>query len=105
MSVIPEACTRCATPLGPDTQPDEHGWCAACRAGVVRTSSRLALAPAVLLAALLFWLMGVLNLWESRFVVVLMAIAGGLVWLAFKVARRVAFELVRYRIRRRRRVR
>lgn len=103
---VPAECTRCATPLGEDTTPDENGWCAKCRASVVRTSSRLAYLPAVLVAAVLFWLMGTLNLWDSRFLIVLLAVCAGLVWLAFKVSRRVFFELVRYRIRRsRRRVR
>jgi len=99
----PVECSRCAARLGPDDTPDDNGWCARCRAAVVRTSSRLAYLPAAVLAALLLWLMGTLNVWESRFLIGILAVAAGLVWLSFKVARRVAFEVVRYRVRRSRR--
>ena len=61
-------CGRCGAPLPETATPDANGWCAACRAQVVRTSTRLAL-------------------------------AGVVTWLAFKVGRRVAFDVVRSRPR------
>jgi hypothetical protein len=102
MSAVPEPCTRCGRPFGEADTPDPHGWCADCRARVVRTSSRAALLPAVGMALLLGWLLLRLDLLESRWVIGLLALAGLLVWTTFKVARRVAFEVVSSRIRRRR---
>ena len=79
-------------------KPDAAGWCARCRAVLVRRSTlpaRVAGAlAAVLLVALLVWT-GLLA--SQRFFVVWLAVAAGLAWVVFKVARRAAFEVFRSR--------
>ncbi|MDB4951622.1 MAG: hypothetical protein JWM27_4271 [Gemmatimonadetes bacterium] len=78
-------------------KPDAGGWCTACRAEVVRratTPARLATgAFAALEVALLVWA----GAFSSRFLVMWVAVAALLGFAAFKVARRVAFEVVRSR--------
>ena len=78
-------------------KPDNAGWCAACRAETVRRATVPAwLATVVFLAALVavMWWAGA---WTSRFVVMWLALAALAAFGAFKVARRVAFEVVRAR--------
>jgi hypothetical protein len=96
-------CSRCATPLAADATPDDNGWCSACRAAVVRRSTRIAYGPAAVAALLMLWLLTRFGMMESRFVVIWLAIAAAATWLAFKVGRRVAFDVVRSRVRRIRR--
>jgi hypothetical protein len=78
-------------------KPDSAGWCAACRAEVVRRATVPAwiatLVFAVLLGAALWWA----GAFVSRFLVMWLALAALAAFGAFKVARRVAFEVVRAR--------
>ena len=69
---------------------------------MVRASTRMALVPAILLLAGYLWLLAAFALFESRFVVVFIALGAAMGWLAFKVARRVAFDLLARRARVRR---
>jgi hypothetical protein len=95
-----DPCTRCGQSLAEGETADPHGWCAACRAGVVRTAGRAAYLPAGLVGLGWFWLMLHLGWTESRWVIGLLALGGLLVWLSFKVGRRVAFEALSARGRR-----
>ncbi|HET6765507.1 MAG TPA: hypothetical protein VFH27_17625 [Longimicrobiaceae bacterium] len=90
-----QPCANC----GRQRPPGElhGGWCDVCRAEVVRRATlpaRLAAgAFALLLLALLVWMGGL----ESRFLVMWLALLCLAVFAAYKVARRVAFEVVRSR--------
>lgn len=89
-------CRNCGRHLT-DAAPDHHGWCKACRALVVRRSSMWALLPALLLVAAYVWMLGYFGLFDSMFVIVWIALGLGLGWVAFKVARRVLFDVIRNR--------
>lgn len=89
-------CRNCRHTLKGE-KADVHGWCAACRRVVVRRSSRLALLPALLVAALYVWLMSWAGLYDSTFLIVWIALGAALVWVAYKIARRVFFDVVRAR--------
>jgi F0F1-type ATP synthase assembly protein I len=94
-------CRRCGEPLPDGVEPDAHGWCAACFRAVVRRSTWAAVPAGLLVAAAYFWLLDRFGLFQSRFVTVFLALGVVLGWLAFKVVRRVAFEVVQARARRR----
>lgn len=89
-------CRNCRHTLKGE-KPDAHGWCAACRRVVVRRSSRLAVLPAVLIGALYVWLMSWAGLYDSTFLIVWIALGAALVWVAYKISRRVFFDVVRAR--------
>ncbi|HEX8903248.1 MAG TPA: hypothetical protein VF771_00240 [Longimicrobiaceae bacterium] len=76
---------------------DRHGWCKACRDVVVRRASWLAVLPALVVAALYAWMLDYFGLWSSTFLIVFLALGLGLTYVAFKVARRVFFDVVRNR--------
>jgi hypothetical protein len=80
-----------------DETPDTHGWCKACRTAVVRRSTLMAVFPALVVVALYLWLLNSFGLWDSTFLIVWIALGAALTWLAFKVARRVLFEVIRNR--------
>jgi hypothetical protein len=105
MDPAPDPCTRCGYVFTNDESADAHGWCSACRARVVRTAGRIALVPAVLLGFGWFWLLLHLDLMESRWIIGLLALGGLLSWVAFKVGRRVSFEVLSAQGRRRHRKR
>lgn len=90
------ACRKCGGAFG-EAGPDHNGWCAACRAAVVRRASLLAVLPTLLVAGLYFWLLASFGMFESRFVMLWLALGVALAWVAFKVARRVLFDVVRSR--------
>ncbi|HEU0053906.1 MAG TPA: hypothetical protein VFQ39_12050 [Longimicrobium sp.] len=73
---------------------DPHGWCAACRAVVVRRSSRAAYIPALLMAAAYAALIWWSGLFYSRFVIVWLALGVVIALLSYKVARRVLFDVI-----------
>ena len=77
---------------------DAAGWCARCRAALVRRSTLPARVAGVLAGVLLVVLLGWTGMLASqRFFVVWLAVAVGLAWVVFKVARRAAFEVYRSR--------
>ncbi|HET7461463.1 MAG TPA: hypothetical protein VFJ82_09440 [Longimicrobium sp.] len=76
---------------------DHHGWCKGCRGVVVKRSSVLAVIPALLVVALYLWVLGYFGLFDSAFIIVWIALGVGLTWIAFKVARRVLFDVIRSR--------
>jgi hypothetical protein len=87
-------CRNCGRPA---EKVDPVGWCPVCRGEVLRRASGWAWGVAALAAvpaAVLFLRTGVL---ASRFVILWVALAAGLLFVLFKVARRVAFEVIRGR--------
>ena len=74
-----------------------HGLCQACRAEVVRRSTTWAALPALVVAALYLWLLSWGGLFQSRFMIVFLALGLALAWVAFKIARRVLFDVIRNR--------
>lgn len=92
----PFDCRNCGRRIE-DEKPDPHGFCHACRAEVVRRSTRWAVVPALAVAALYVWLLSWGGLFGSRFVIVFVALGAALAWVAFKVARRVLFDVIRNR--------
>jgi hypothetical protein len=90
-------CRSCGKPFGEHAKPDANGWCAACRGRIVRGSTRLAVVPAVVVFLLLFWLITWSGLLESRFMVVWLALDVAVAFVAFKIARRIAFDVLRAR--------
>jgi hypothetical protein len=92
----PVLCRRCGLAVGVEGA-DAMGWCARCRGEVVKSSTLWSLAPAVLVALLFFWLIASLGMLHSSFAIVWLALGVALAWVAFKVARRVFFEVFRNR--------
>ncbi|HEU4454130.1 MAG TPA: hypothetical protein VFR81_13765 [Longimicrobium sp.] len=88
-------CRMCGK--GVEGKPDHLGLCAECRAEVVRRSTTWAVVPALVVAALYFWMLTATGMFESRFLMVWVALGAALAWVAFKVARRVLFDVVRSR--------
>lgn len=77
---------------------DGHaGLCAECRAEVVRRSTTWAIVPALVVAALYFWMLTATGMFESRFLMVWVALGAALAYVAFKIARRVLFDVIRSR--------
>lgn len=101
MIEAPEVCGRCRRPFAEGETADPHGWCARCFREVVRRSTWMAVLPAVVVGALYFWLILHFGLQGSRFVIVFLALGAVFAWLAFKVSRRVAFDVIRSRAARR----
>ena len=92
----PDVCRNCGRAFG-EAGPDSHGWCERCRGVVVRRATTLAVLPTVVVAGLYLWLLSAWGMFDSRFVIVWLAIGAALAWVAFKVARRVLFDVVKSR--------
>ncbi len=91
------ACRQCAREPA-DGKTDAAGWCGECRAGVVRRATPTAFAVAVVFAVLylvVLWWTGALE--STNFVVFWLALGALLVFGTYKVARRVAFDVIRSR--------
>jgi hypothetical protein len=89
-------CRNCGRAVAGET-PDRNGWCRACRRVVVRRSAALAILPALVVLVLYGWLLAAFGLFGSTFLMVWIALGVGLAYIAFKVARRVFFEIIRAR--------
>jgi uncharacterized membrane protein len=98
MSDAPEKidCRNCGHRLVNETA-DHLGWCKACRGVVVKRSSGWAVLPTVIVVAAYLWLLSYFGLFNSVFVIVWIALGAALGWVAFKVARRVLFDVIRNR--------
>jgi len=88
-------CRNCGHHVAGET-PD-HGWCNACRGTVVKRSSAWAVLPALVVVGLYLWMLGWFGLYDSMFLIVWIALGAALGWVAFKVARRVFFDVIRSR--------
>jgi len=98
MSDAPESfdCRNCGHHVAGEPA-DHHGWCKACRTVVVKRSAAWAVLPAVVVVAAYIWLLTYFGLLDSIFIIVWIALGVALGWVAFKVARRVFFEVIRNR--------
>ena len=93
------SCRQCGDAV--TGEADRRGWCKACRHKVVRRAGGLAVVPAVLVAAGYFWLIDHYDLFKSNFLIIWIAIGLALGYVAFKIARRVFFDVIRARTARR----
>ena len=91
-------CRICGRAFGEDEKPDANGWCATCRARLVSRSTRVAVLPALIFAVLFYLLVAWSGVLGSRFLVVWLALGVALAWVVFKIARRVAFDVIRGRM-------
>jgi hypothetical protein len=91
-------CRVCGRGFEEGEKPDANGWCARCRALLVSRSTRVAWLPTLLFALGFYALVAWGGLLESRFMVVWLALGVALAWVTFKVARRVAFDVIRSRM-------
>ena len=80
---------------------DRRGWCKACRRKVVRRAGWLAVPAALLVAVSYFYLIDYFDLFKSNFLIIWIALGMALAYVAFKIARRVLFDVVRARTARR----
>ena len=92
----PFDCARCGRHVRGE-KPDDEGWCSACRRGLIARASRLAWLPALAVALLYLWLLAWSGLLESPLTAFWLALGAVLAWVAFKVGRRVFFDVLRGR--------
>ncbi|HEX2093881.1 MAG TPA: hypothetical protein VHG28_15870 [Longimicrobiaceae bacterium] len=92
----PPVCRNCGREIE-DGKLDQEGWCAQCRRGVIRRATLSAIAFGALVAVVYLAGMAWAGGFASVFMIFLLALGAILVYVAFKVARRVAFDLVRAR--------
>lgn len=89
-------CQRCHRDLGPDAPPDAE-WCDACRQGLIGGATRRAWIPALVVAGLYLWLLVWSGLVESPALVFFLALGVALSFVAYRVGRRVFFDVLRGR--------
>jgi hypothetical protein len=89
-------CARCGDGLAPDA-PEEADLCARCRREVIRGASRRAWIVAAVVAAGYAWLMWWSGLVGSPALMFFVALGAVLAFVAYKVARRVFFDVLRGR--------
>ncbi|HVH11589.1 MAG TPA: hypothetical protein VM759_00985 [Longimicrobium sp.] len=76
---------------------DDAGWCAVCRASLIRRSGQRAGLFAALIGAAFLWLLVWSGLMESPLMAFWLALGVVLVFVAYKVAHRVLFDVLRGR--------
>lgn len=90
------ACRRCGGET-PEGKLDPSGWCDACRAEIIPRAAVwgwvACAAVAVLYLAWMVWA----GMFGTLFLVAWLVLGAALAFLALKVARRVAFEVIRAR--------
>jgi uncharacterized membrane protein len=92
----PFDCARCGRRVEGE-RPDDARWCAACRRSLISRSSRLAWIPALVVAGLYLWLMAWSGLLESPMLAFWLVLGTVLAFVAYKVGRRVLFDVLRGR--------
>jgi hypothetical protein len=92
----PFDCRNCGQTVKGE-KPDTAGWCAGCRAELVRRSSLAAWLPTIVLAVLYLALLWWGGMFTSRFMIVWLALGVVIALLTYKVARRVFFDVIRNR--------
>jgi len=100
MDEVAFTCRQCGDDVKGETA-DRRGWCKACRRKVVRRAGALAVMPALLMAVGYFYLIDYFDLFKSNFLIIWIALGAALTYVAFKIARRVFFDVVRARTARR----
>jgi hypothetical protein len=92
----PFDCRKCGrTARG--QKPDDAQWCEACRRELIRSSTRRSWLPAAVVAVLYLWLLWWSGLLESPLSAVWLALGALFTFVAYKVARRVWFDVLRHR--------
>lgn len=92
----PFDCRKCGR-LVRGEKPDDARWCEACRRDLIRSATRRSWPPAALVAALYLWLLAWSGLLESPLSVAWLALGALFTFVAYKVARRVWFDVLRRR--------
>jgi hypothetical protein len=93
----PFDCRKCGKHFTGE-KPDDAGWCQACRAELIRRSTRQAYVPAVVVAGLYLALLWWSGLLETPLAAVWLVLGAVFAFVAYKVARRVSFDLLRGRV-------
>lgn len=88
-------CANCGR-AHPAADLDGTGWCPSCRKTVIRRATRIGHVVGALLAAAVVAGM-VAIAWTPRFFVIWGVLVAAVYFIGFKLARRVAFEVVRSR--------
>lgn len=92
----PFDCARCGRNVKGE-KPDDARWCTSCRQQLIARAARLAWIPAVVVAALYLWLIAWSGLLESPMMAFWLVLGAVLGFVAFKVGRRVFFDVLRGR--------
>ena len=92
----PFDCARCHRHVQGE-KADDAKWCASCRQALIARSARLAWIPAAVVAALYLWLIAWSGLLESPMMAFWLVLGAVLAFVAFKVGRRVFFDVLRSR--------
>jgi hypothetical protein len=92
----PFDCARCGRNVKGE-KPDDAKWCGSCRQALIARSARLAWIPAAVVAALYLWLIAWSGLLESPMMAFWLVLGAVLAFVAFKVGRRVFFDVLRGR--------
>jgi len=90
------ACSRCAAET-PEGKLDPTGWCDACRAELIPRANVWGWVACVAVALLYLGWMVWAGMFGHLFMMAWVVLGVGLAFLALKVARRVAFEVLRAR--------
>lgn len=92
----PFDCRKCGRMVR-GQKPDDARWCEACRRSLIRSATRRSWIPAAVVAVLYLWLLGWSGLLESPLSAVWLALGALFTFVAYKVARRVWFDVLRGR--------
>jgi hypothetical protein len=92
----PFDCSQCGRHVEGE-KADDAKWCASCRKALIARSARLAWIPALVVAALYLWLITWSGLLESPMMAFWLVLGAVLAFVAFKVGRRVFFDVLRGR--------
>lgn len=92
----PFDCARCNRRVEGE-KADDAKWCTSCRQQLIARSARLAWIPAAVVAALYLWLIAWSGLLESPMMAFWLVLGAVLAFVAFKVGRRVFFDVLRGR--------
>ena len=92
----PFDCARCGRHVEGE-KADDARWCASCRRALIARAARLAWIPAGVVAALYLWLIAWSGLLESPMLAFWLVLGAVLAFVAFKVGRRVFFDVLRGR--------
>lgn len=92
----PFDCRKCGRRIEGE-KADDARWCAACRKRLIHRATRLAYLPALVVAALYVWLLAWSGLLTSPLTAFWLALGAVLAFVAYKVGRRVFFDVLRGR--------
>jgi hypothetical protein len=92
----PFDCAQCGKRVQGE-KPDDARWCTACRHSLIARSARLAWIPAGVVAVAYLWLIAWSGLLESPMMAFWLVLGAVLAFVAFKVGRRVFFDVLRGR--------